>query len=89
MIKTTSAQTDYALSGNLESGSVNIWSTGMGLNLCGGFNFKKQAHTENTNNLDKEKLEMLKMSKVVHGDANLYLKSIKFLGEKSYPQEEK
>ena len=40
-LKTVSSSTGYAMSGSLENGSINVWSTQLGLNLAGGFNFKK------------------------------------------------
>lgn len=41
VVKTTSANTSYALTGSKADSSVNVWSTGMGACLAGGFNFKK------------------------------------------------
>jgi hypothetical protein len=88
VIKTTCADTSYALTGSLEDGSVNIWSTGMGLNLAGGFNFKKQLHQSETIVAEKQKLDVFNTKKVMHDTAELYLKSDKFLGELSKPESE-
>jgi hypothetical protein len=35
------------MTGDLQAGSVNIWSTSLGLHLSGGFNFKKQLYIKN------------------------------------------
>lgn len=88
VVKTTSADTSYALTGSLADGSVNIWSTGMGLGLAGGFNFKKQLHQSESIATDKQKLDVFNASIVVHGGAELYLRSEKFLGELSKPEGE-
>lgn len=35
---------DFVLTGSKKFGSINLWSSKLGLNLVGGFNFTKQVH---------------------------------------------
>jgi hypothetical protein len=80
-LKTTSSSTSFAMSGSLKDGSINIWSTNLGMNLAGGFNFKKQAHLAPSKLAEKEKLSYLAMKKYGGEDENsahMYLRSERF-----------
>ena len=68
------------MSGSLQHGSINIWSTKLGLNLAGGFNFKKQFHSESTQSAKTETLNHLKLNQYCGGDSSLFLRADKFLG---------
>lgn len=78
MLKTTSSATGYALSGNLSDGSINVWSTQLGLNLAGGYNFKKQVHSEPSQEKAKEVLPHENYEKV--GDY-MHMRDKRFIGE--------
>ena len=84
VVKTTSSGSSYCLSGSLTDGSVNIWSTKLGLRLAGGYNFTKQAHLEPTDDPEKEKLYMNKYEKVGEDDKSgcLFVRNKKFLAPK-------
>jgi hypothetical protein len=81
MLKTTSSSSSFAMSGSLKDGSVNIWSTNLGLNLAGGFNFKKQAYQEPSKEAEKVKCAYLNMTKYDHNSAAMYLRSARFCGQ--------
>lgn len=38
------SESSYVLTGSKQSASVNVWTSNLGLNLVGGYNFKKQAY---------------------------------------------
>ena len=40
----TVTDSSYVLTGSKASASINVWTSTLGLNLAGGFNFRKQAY---------------------------------------------
>jgi len=84
------------MSGSLKNGSVNIWSTSLGLNLAGGFNFKKQVHQEPSKVAEQVKRSYLNMKNYGGEDdnsAHMYLRNQCFEGKqplaKEAPEEKK
>jgi hypothetical protein len=62
----------------------------LGLNLAGGFNFKKQVHSEPSQNKEREVLPMLNMERVGNAGSNeshMYVRHKKFSG--FVPKEQK
>lgn len=76
------------MSGNLKRGSINIWSTNLGLNLAGGFNFKKQSYQELSEEAAKVRCAFLNMKRFGGEDnePHLYLREERFYA--SPPQNE-
>lgn len=77
----TCSESSYVMSCSNKDGSVNVWSTQLGLYLAGGYNFRRQAFTNQMMTSDQIKtaksveLSMLKFPKAYSQDGvEIYLK---------------
>ena len=82
----TLSGSDFVATGSLKDGSINVWSSGMGLNFAGGYNFtaKKNVVLNEDDSLVKVKLDInsLETAHEANGDSILVKKSLVGLNKK-------